>query len=408
MFMELLTIVPSVTFTSVLGEFIPFSIGSLAVLSAFNHFTPDMADLRMTSIPPSINTSLTRSLVPTVHSVDLPAVNPPLSPPSPHQTPYSQSIRNHPFAAKSLFHATAQVDNWQLQSMSARSSFSIDSAKANSIKGVVIQVASRASRAPFTRLPQEISPLSSSARSSPLKPIGVGENPDLVRVQPGPQQILPDQAKYAERFEHEPPKKPKPPPILINFNSPALKSWPSGDAITARSPSSAVYGSDIIRVSRQSTTTEATRQTTHSRGATSSSRHSYLTSSPRDTAGSSTARSSRCYSWALPQEEMPVLYEASVEGSSRTNVTPKSRPPTFGETYFQTAPIVPPSRASTSRPLSGPSGPRVRGPRPPPPSPLQADLKYLALDDTGGDTLPMKVDQPHLISQKGFDIRLRF
>jgi hypothetical protein len=351
----------------------------------------------MTSIPSSINTSLTRSLAPTVHSVDLPAVNRPLSPPSPHQTPYSQSISNHPFAAKSLFHATAQVDNWQLQSMSARSSFSIDSAMANSIKGVVIQAASRASRAPFTRLPQEISPLSSSVRSSPLEPIGVGENPDLVRVQPGPQQILPDQAKYAERFEHEPPKKPKPPPILINFNSPALKSWPSGDPITARSPrppSPAVYGSDIIRVGRQSTTTEATRQTSHSRGATSSSRHSYLTSSPRDTAGSSTARSSRRYSWAHPQEEMPVLYEASVEGSSRTNVTPKSRPPTFGETYFQTAPTAPPPRASTemlSRPLSGPSGPRVRGPRPPPPSPLQADLKYLALsDDTGGDTLPIE------------------
>jgi|SRR5882762_10121537 hypothetical protein len=38
MFMELLTIVPSVTFTSILGEFIPFSIGSLAVLCQFSLF----------------------------------------------------------------------------------------------------------------------------------------------------------------------------------------------------------------------------------------------------------------------------------------------------------------------------------------------------------------------------------
>lgn len=30
--MELLTIVPSATFTSIPGEFIPFSVGSLAVL----------------------------------------------------------------------------------------------------------------------------------------------------------------------------------------------------------------------------------------------------------------------------------------------------------------------------------------------------------------------------------------
>jgi hypothetical protein len=32
MFMELLTIVPAATFTGIVGEFIPFSIGALAVL----------------------------------------------------------------------------------------------------------------------------------------------------------------------------------------------------------------------------------------------------------------------------------------------------------------------------------------------------------------------------------------
>jgi hypothetical protein len=35
MFMELLTVVPAVTFTGILGEFVPFSIGSLAVLGQF-------------------------------------------------------------------------------------------------------------------------------------------------------------------------------------------------------------------------------------------------------------------------------------------------------------------------------------------------------------------------------------
>jgi len=32
MLLELLTVVPAVTFTGVLGEFVPFSVGSLAVL----------------------------------------------------------------------------------------------------------------------------------------------------------------------------------------------------------------------------------------------------------------------------------------------------------------------------------------------------------------------------------------
>jgi len=215
---------------------------------------------------------------------------------------------------------------------------------------VVIQVASRVSRAPFTRLPLGISPLSLNAsHSSPSASFRAGENLDLTPLQPNPsmsQQILLNQVNYAKQFECEPPEKPKLPPILINFKPPGLKSWPSADPITARSPrspTSVIYGSDIIRFGRQSSATDATRRTSHSDGALSSSRHSFPMPSPRDTLNPSTTRSSRRYSWAHSQQEQ----EASIEGSSRTNGISKPRPPTFGEQFFQTAPIIaPPPRAS--------------------------------------------------------------
>lgn len=264
----------------------------------------------------------------------------------------------------------------QLQPKSARSSLSFDSATAKSINGVVIQVASKASRAPITRMPHGIYPISSSARNiAPSENRDGAENPVLAPMQLGlSQQILPEQVKYAKQYSF---KKPKPPPIFINTSSPPPQS--SAGPITTRSPGSVIYGSDIIRVARQSNATDATRRTSHSVGTMNSLRHSNLTYSPRDPSISSTARSSRRYSLAY-HEEMPALYEASIEGMSRTS---RPRPPTFGEQSFQTAPIMtiaPPPRASTDlppRPQAGHNSPRIRGPRPPPPSPSQADRAYL-------------------------------
>jgi len=338
--------------------------------AAFNYNHPDTVNLRVVSIPPSINGSFPsrRSAAPTI----LPVVIPPLDPPSSYQT--MQVIPNHPFSARSLDDdLTFQVDHWPRRPKYARRGESVDSATVNSIRDVVIQVASKGSRAPVTR---QVFPPPTSMRNPSSRSLDAGDSCQL-------QQILPDQTKYAERFELELPRKPARPRILVNTNSPALRSWPSAEPMTARSPrspSSVVYGSDIIRVGRQSS---VTRRSSRSAAATSGLRHSYLASSPRDTLGSSPSQFSQRYSWAASKEELPVLYETSTDGSS------KPRLPTFGEQSFLDVSITaPPSRASTglpSVPRAGPSGLKTRGPRlPPPPDPLSADGRYLA------PTLPLE------------------
>lgn len=399
MLLEILTIVPAVTFTGgIVAEFIPFSIGSLAVLAAFSHCTPDEVELRVTSMPPSIISSYhsRRSTTPTVHSV----VFPPLDPSLNYEVPYRQSIPNHPFAAKSIDDPALQVDRWQSRPKSARSSLSIGSPTVKSIRDAVIQVASKGSRAPATRLPQGTFPLPLSTRNFPPSEFldeGERASPVHARLHPGrPQQILPDQAKYAEQLERQSLKKRVPPAILIDPSSPSMQSWPSAEPITAkspRSPDSVVYGSDIIRVARRSsTTTDATRRTSQSGGATSSY-HSYLTS-PRDTLTSSTARSSRRYSYAYPREDMPVLYKVPIDEISRTNDASLPRRRTFGQQSFPGAPVLePPPRAVMgfpSSPRAGSSGPRIRGPRPPPTSPLRADRRYMTTmlpPERGGDEI---------------------
>lgn len=333
-------------------------------------------------------------------------------PPSPYQPSYQQAIPNHPFATELLADNTSPVKYGQ-RPKSAVSGLSIDSATANSMRGVVIQVATRGARAPIIRLPPTLIPLSKgTAQASSPKSLDAGEK---FSVHPGrSQQILPDQAKYAERFERGSSKKSTPPPIFIDINSPALQSWPSADSIPIRSPtssSSVVYGSDIIRVARQSSATNATRRTSRSGAATSSLRQSYVTSC--DTVSSSPARSSRRYSWAAPNEEMPVPYKAFIEGvSGNDNIASKPRPPTFGEQSFKDAPVLEPlSRARTglsSRPRAQPSGPRIRGPRlPPPPSHFQADRKYLTMGDDRyrrrrSSTLPIESGPPANLNPEKF------
>jgi len=380
MLLELLIMVPVAMSTGIPGEFIPFSVGSLAVLAAFNYHSPDTVELRITSIPPSINSvfSPRMSAAPSVHPSVLPMANLPISgPPSLYETTYQQYISNHPFTTKSPSGRNLQVDNWQGRPMSADSCFSIGSATAKSIKGAAIQVASKGARAPITRLPQGLQlPKSTKNDSSNVNPFPMG---------PGkPQQILPNQAEYAEQFERSS-KISIPRPIFIDTNSPALRSWPSPDFIPAsslRSPGSVLYGSDIIQVRRQNSVTSATRRTS-----VNVWRQSYVTSSTRDSlisspVWSSPARSSRRHSWVAPNEEMPVLYEASSEGTSGIDDTnPVLRPRTFGEQSFQDAPIFALQSRGSMR-LSSHSraehlGPRIRGPRPPPPIPLRAERGHL-------------------------------
>jgi hypothetical protein len=325
--------------------------------ATFNYRNSDAVKLQLTSIPISVHSSSPsrRSAAPTIHSLFLSEEDPP-HPPSPYH--YPQSIPNHPFS------------HWPRRPESARRSESIDSMAANSIRDAVIQVASGGSRAPVNRLPQRVSPLPSGTGNPPSTSAS-----DPIPGQPlRPQHILPDQATCAERLEH---KKPAPPPIFINTNSHALRSWPIAEPMTARSPRSpisVVYGSDVIRVDRQSSATSTTRQSSRSGAAVSSLRHSYLATSPCNTPVSLPLRSSRRYSWTAPNEELPVLYETSIERTSKTEVPSKPRPLTFGKQAFYDAPLFYTNTGLPSVPVTRPSDPKIRGPRPSlPPSPLGAD-----------------------------------
>ncbi|KIM90842.1 hypothetical protein PILCRDRAFT_150990 [Piloderma croceum F 1598] len=362
MLLELLTVVPAVTFTGVLGEFIPFSVGSLAVLATFNYCNSVAVKSQLTSIPTIIHSSSPsrRSAAPTIHSLFLSDEDPP-RPPSPYH--YPQSIPNHPFS------------HWPRRPESARRSENIDSVVANSIRDAVIQVASTGSRAPVNRLPQGVSPLPSSTENPPSSTSAS----DPIPGQPlRPRHILPDQATYAERFEH---KEQAAPPINTNYH--ALRSWPIAESVTARSPRSlisVVCGSDVIKVDRQSSATSTTRQSSRSGAAASGLRHSYLASSPYNTSVSLPSRSSRRYSWTATNEELvtlPVLYETSIERTPETEVPSKPRPLTFGEQAFHDAPLFYANTGLPSVPVTGPSGPKMRGPRPP--LPLGADGRSLTL-----------------------------
>jgi hypothetical protein len=392
MFMELLTIVPAATFTGIVGEFIPFSIGALAVLAAFNHRSPETVELRVASIPPSIDIDGFFAPIkpaPTFHPLVLP-VDLPRVPRSPYR---HLSIPNHPYAARSLDDPTLETDYRQQLRKSGRSSRTIDSVMAKSITNAVIQIASKGSRAPLTPLPdvEPPFPLGITKTPSTRTPDKDG-NTDMAPSQLCvARQILPDQAKYAEQFERPSPKKARL-SILINTDSPALQSWPSGDTVTPKSPrsaSSVVYGSDILRVHPQSGAMDAMKRYSRIAGTLNGSRSSYLTSSPRETLLSCSARSTRRYSWAsmVPlSEDLPVLYEASVQVAvtSKSEIIPRSRVPTFGEHMFENSPLsTSQPRANTSsfsRPrieFSGQRSSGIRGPRPPPPSPFQTGRRYL-------------------------------
>lgn len=419
MLLEILTIVPTAIFTGVVGEFVPFSLGALAVLgmscqsdftfhftlicfshaAAFNHRSPHSVKLKMNSIPPSREGSLPsrRSVAPRPHSLVLPIADSSKAPP---YSPYKpQPIPNHPFAAETLDDSPPPEENWQHQlntdqssryidrssHYTARSSRTIDSATAKSIRSAVVQVAARGARTPMNAI---IPPLPVNNRNNTrlmTERIGLGEDSALSQIS-AQRQILPNQTRYAEQFNRELPKRSHP-AVTIDTDSPQLQSWPTSAPMTPRaprSPNSAVYGSDVIRLGRNSST-ETRRQSSNSGGAVNAS-HTTYSRSPRETLMSSSDRSTtRRYSWAsvvpAPTEELPTFaFEGRPETYSR------SRVPTFGEQAFKDQlSLVSPPRASTS--AQSLSRPRVsiRGPRPPPPSPFQADRQFLSLPSATDD-----------------------
>ncbi|KAJ7771413.1 hypothetical protein DFH07DRAFT_804308 [Mycena maculata] len=138
LFLELLTLVPSAVFTNTVAEFVPFSVGAVAVLLAFA-YKPE---------PRLVDTS---SRVSTLSYATYPSVRPmsqssrrsapsSIQPPSPAAP---QPARRHPYSASALSDPTLQTHEWNLP-ISARSTRTIDTAAAHSIHNAVVQVGQRA------------------------------------------------------------------------------------------------------------------------------------------------------------------------------------------------------------------------------------------------------------------------
>lgn len=317
----------------------------------------------MDSIPSSLEISPPSRAI-TIQSVTVTTNRVPHSqvvlPPSPY---YSVPMVDHPY------NRSSQNKPWGDMPSTSCSSFTIDTAK--SIKDAVIQVATAGSRAPFVMVSPF--PLNSQHSVFNTRTREANESYDVQEQPPRQMQILPNQVRYVEQFDLEEPKKRRP-AMIIDTNSPNLMTYPSvpnsSKAETFRE--SVVYGSDILRRSRQRSDIPGVRRISESNLTTEISHPSQatLTSSPRETLLSSPGRSTRRYSWA---SMVPANHDMSHLPDGYRTV---SRAPTFGEQTFQamTLPQLPsPDQSNvTSAASRALSRPRVmiRGPRPPPTGPL--------------------------------------
>jgi len=175
--LELLTLVPSAVFTNTVAEFVPFSIGAVAVLQAFSfriplpiESSPGLSTLSYASYPSvrSVRQSYGLSIQPLSPTPPSPAVPVP--------------ARRHPFSASALNDPTLQMDEWNLPS--ARSTRTIDTTAAQSIHNAVVQVGQRARAA-------------SRNDDGPHK--SVTQRPSQSRQLDS--RIVPSQSEYAERLD---------------------------------------------------------------------------------------------------------------------------------------------------------------------------------------------------------------
>ncbi|KAJ7179097.1 hypothetical protein C8R46DRAFT_1187538 [Mycena filopes] len=150
-FLELLTLVPSAVFTNTVAEFVPFSIGAVAVLQAFRYRpAPVDKSARLSAL----SYATYPSVEPMSYSARRSSQSASTRPPSPVVT--APPSRRHPFSASALSNPALQTDEWN-PPLTARSTRTIDSVAAHSINNAVVQVgqraraASRSEDAPFQR-----------------------------------------------------------------------------------------------------------------------------------------------------------------------------------------------------------------------------------------------------------------
>ncbi|KAJ7368346.1 hypothetical protein DFH08DRAFT_831157 [Mycena albidolilacea] len=142
-FLELLTLVPSAVFTNTVAEFVPFSVGAVAVLLAFSYRPPP----RLEPLSPRMST-LSYVTYPSVQNITVQTTRPSVTssrpastrPPSPPAA--SAPVRHHPYSASALSEHRLETDGWN--PATARSTRTIDTAAAQSIHNAVVQVGQRA------------------------------------------------------------------------------------------------------------------------------------------------------------------------------------------------------------------------------------------------------------------------
>jgi len=342
---ELLTLVPAARFTNILGDFVPFSIGSVLVLVTFNCpvVEPETSDLVASSCMSRISR---RSGCPSL----VIAIN---------------SHMPHPYATMSL--NTLENGEW----CNTRTVDS-DSEYARSV--AVARVASRRSHRSGKMIRVPPLPLSAPLASD-VERAKMYETCQLQVARP----ILPFQVSYAERFEREVESDVgglSARPHLDISTEPTQQSSPRPVSEYCKSPNSVFYGSDIIRMDSNRRTKDKTKRHI-------STDCSVISYSPRGSPTSPHTPSFKRYSFASlsaplapPNEDLSIVYEDvfAAKSSASRQSRRTTRWPTFDEQHFRAAGLV---NNLQSRPFSGtlsslPPLPlssgrqKLRGPRPPP------------------------------------------
>ncbi|KII95155.1 hypothetical protein PLICRDRAFT_48118 [Plicaturopsis crispa FD-325 SS-3] len=367
MLLELLTIVPSATFISIPGEFIPFSIGSIAVLAAFNYRVPAPVELHITSIPPTISATPSdgRSLVSRMQSARSVARS--------VVTANQPFIPNHPYSSSSLSDNSIHVatDGFLGPPQTARSSRSFDSTTAKSIEQAIVQVAGKYPRATSRTISGVLGPPPSGPRQRPINAEGTSASFQPEHGSRPSRQILADQAQFAERFQSEGPSTaddsstprsglmPRRPAIAIVTTPPAEPANRRSSVPGMKSArSSVVYGSDIIRHSYKQ---DAMKRYSTPAGIISPTTNASPTShSPRDSLLTATSGGSqRHLSWAVAKprgdsDDLSTVYEGSPQRETFKGVSRSASKRTFGGTSMRSVGYGDASRHGL------PSNPRLR------------------------------------------------
>ncbi|KIJ70523.1 hypothetical protein HYDPIDRAFT_23623 [Hydnomerulius pinastri MD-312] len=250
--LELLTMVPSAVFISIVGDFVPFTVGSLLVLAAFNSPIAKQAFVDDFAFLPPLSTSNPSAHVSRLYK-------------SPSISIHAY-IPDHPFATGRSSSSTIQIGPsvlWPHSTASIRDSMRSNTT-APSVETAKVHVASRVQPArprytlspderhttgepatPTPSTPSSPQPVSSSCGTQDHKVKPPGED------KPVRQRILSRQDEYAARLDREWEESERrrglPIPRCLQVVVPSEVQFTPPPSSRPQSASSVLYGSDIIR-----------------------------------------------------------------------------------------------------------------------------------------------------------------